>query len=76
VSGQSREQEDRHRKNLSLSVWGVREDRQSTDRSSEDKESGHYGNKCNVSIMMRNLCQSKETHAKRRQNNDSDRKDS
>jgi hypothetical protein len=68
------EQEDRHRKNLSLSVGGVREDRQSTDRSSEDKDSGHYGNECNVSIM--NLCQSKETHAKRRQNNDSDRKDS
>jgi hypothetical protein len=72
VSGKSREQEDR--KNLSLSVWGVREDRQSTDRSSEDKDSGHYGNECNVSIM--NLRQSKETHAKRRQNNDSDRKDS
>jgi hypothetical protein len=72
VSGKSREQEDR--KNLSLSVWGVREDRQSTDRSSEDKDSGHYGNECNVSIM--NLRQSKETHAKRRQNNDSDHKDS
>jgi hypothetical protein len=68
------EQEDRHRKNLSLSVWGVIEDRQSTDRSSEDKDSGHYGNECNVSIM--NLRQSKETHAKRRQNNDSDHKDS